>query len=158
MSQEEMFNTRDRSYSAWHRRQSTRRFVGIEAAQTLAMIDLDAALFVEYDDRTKEPLALVETAMDRGQAWKPSTVTKALARRTVPIVPAYVLLYKLSDTPNPADPEWLDIVSFRWRRIWPEPETRFEVCTPQEWAEKLVFLRRWSAQRIDQQWSAEAAE
>jgi len=65
--QEERYGQRDRAYSAWHRRLSTRRFVGIDRAQLLAMIDLDAALYVDYDDRTKEPVALIETAMDVGQ-------------------------------------------------------------------------------------------
>ena len=50
--QEEKYGTRDRAYSAWHRRKSTRRFIGIEHAQLLAMIDLDASLYVEYDDGT----------------------------------------------------------------------------------------------------------
>jgi hypothetical protein len=40
--QEERYNTRDRTYSAWHRRLSTRRFVGLERAQLLAMIDIEA--------------------------------------------------------------------------------------------------------------------
>ena len=75
MAQEEKYGTRDRTYSAWHRRLSTQRFVGIEKAQLLAMIDLDASLYVEYDDGTKEPLALIETAQDIGQAFKPATVT-----------------------------------------------------------------------------------
>lgn len=44
--QEERYGNRDRTYSAWHRRLSTRRFVGLERAQLLAMIDLDAALYV----------------------------------------------------------------------------------------------------------------
>lgn len=151
MAQEELFNTRDRSYSAWHRRNSTRRFVGIELAQTLAMIDMDAALYVEYDDGTKEPLVLIETAIDRGQPWKPATVTKALARRCVPTVPAYVLLYKLSPTRNPADPNWFDIEAFRVRRIWPEPEQPFQRLTPDQWAQKLVELRKWSARGIDRE-------
>jgi hypothetical protein len=43
--QEERFGNRDRTYSAWHRRSSVRRFVGIEKAQLLAMIDLDGALY-----------------------------------------------------------------------------------------------------------------
>ena len=70
MPHEEVTGTRDRTYSAWHRRMSTRRYVGIEAAQTLGMIDLDASLYVEYDDSTKEPLALIETARDVGQEFK----------------------------------------------------------------------------------------
>lgn len=149
MAQEEIYNTRDRSYSAWHRRNSTRRFVGIELAQTLAMIDLDASLYVEYDDATKEPLMLVETAIDHGQMSKVATVTKNLARRCIPTVPAYILLYKLSTKRNPADLQWFDIESFRVRRIWPEPEKPFETITPSEWAHRLVELRIWSAKGID---------
>jgi len=149
MSQEERYNTRDRSYSAWHRRNSTRRFVGIERAQTLAMIDLDASLYVEYDDGSKEPLALIETALDRGQTMKPATVTKNLAQRCFPTVPAYILLYRLSEERNPADPLWQDIEAFRVRRIWPEPETNWEMLTPKQWADRLVVLREWTARRID---------
>src|SRR6185295_16009227 len=104
---------------------------------------------VEYDDGTKEPLALIETAMDRGQPVKPATVTKKLARRCQPTVPAFVLLYTLSADPNPADSSHKDIQSFRWRRIWPEPETSWEKVSPQEWADRLVQLRRWSARRVD---------
>lgn len=155
MAQEEVFGTRDRSYSAWHRRASTRRFVGIERAQTLAMIDLDASLYVEYDDGTKEPLALVETALDRGQAIKPATVTKKLARRAT--LPAYILLYELAECRNPADKEWCDIKSFRVRRIWPEPETKWEKIEPSEWARRLVLLREWSARQLDKQMPEAAA-
>lgn len=149
MSQEERFNTRNRSYSAWHRRLSTRRFVGIECAQTLAMIDLDASLYVEYDDGTKEPLALIETARDVGQDYKTATVTKNLARRCKPTIRAYCLLYRESERANPADPKFQDIAGFRIRRIWPEPETGWKLFSPAEWAQYLVKLRRHSASAVD---------
>lgn len=149
MSQEERFNTRDRSYSVWHRRNSTRRFVGIERAQVLAMIDLDAMLYVEYDDNSKEPLALIETAIDIDQAFKPATVTKRLAQRCFPTIPAYVLLYRLSEQRNPADARCQDIERFRVRRLWPEPETNWEVLTPKQWADRLCVLRAWCANRVD---------
>lgn len=155
MAQEEKYNTRDRSYSAWHRRRSTQRFVGIELAQLLAMIDLDSSLYVEYDDGNKEPLALVETARDVGQSFKPATVTKNLARRCVPTVPAFVLLYKLGDAPNPADKQWKDIISFRARRIWPEPETVWTSFTPERWANLLVNLRKKCAASIDEMVASE---
>jgi hypothetical protein len=157
MSQEERYGSRDRTYSAWHRRLSTQRFVGIERAQTLAMIDLDASLYVEYDDSNKEPLALIETARDVGQEFKTATVTKKLAKRTQPIIPAFVLLYTPSHKRNPADRQWSDIESFRWRRLWPEPETVWETCSPGEWCKKLVQLREWSARKLDQQINAERA-
>lgn len=146
---EEVYNSRDRSYSAWHRRASTRRFIGIERAQNLAMIDLDASLYVEYDDGTKEPLALIETAMDRGQPFKPATVTTKLARRCDPPIAAYVLLYKLSDMPLACDPQWKDIDSFRAKRLWPKPESNWREFTPKQWAECLVRLREWSAKKLD---------
>jgi hypothetical protein len=146
MPQEEIFGTRDKSYSAWHRRLSVCRYVGIERAQTLAMIDLDAALYVEYDDASKEPLALIETAVDCGQEWKAGTVIGKLAERAN--IPAYVLLYRLADTPNPAAPEHMDIVSFRVRSMWPH-RTEWKDFTAAEWAEKLVEIRAWSARRLD---------
>jgi hypothetical protein len=151
MAQEEKYGTRDRTYSAWHRRLSTQRFIGIEKAQTLAMIDLDASLYVEYDDETREPLALIETARDVGQEYKVAVVTKRLAMRTQPVVPAYTLLYKLAEYPNPADKRWPDICAFRFKRLWPEPETAWKTVTPAQWAEQLVQLREWCAKKVDQQ-------
>ena len=47
---------RPRLLSMASRRGATRRFVGIEPAHTLAMIDLDASLYIEYDDGTKNRL------------------------------------------------------------------------------------------------------
>lgn len=147
MAQEERFGTRDRSYSAWHRRMSTRRFVGIENAQLLSMIDLDASLWVEYDNGTKEPLALIETAEDRGQGIKPATVTLKLAQRAD--LPCFVVLYTLANTPNPADTAWNDIARFRVRRLYPQTETSWRIMSPAEWAENLLRLRAWQAKRLD---------
>lgn len=145
--QEERYGTRDRSYSAWHRRQSTARFIGLERAQLLAMIDLDAALYVEYDNRSREPLALIETARDVGQDFKSASVTMRLARRAG--VPAYVLLYDLDGRRNPADPRWRDIARFRVKRLWPRPERAWRTLTPPEWAAGLVQIRAWAARRLD---------
>lgn len=149
--QEEKYGTRDRTYSAWHRRLSTRRFVGIDRAQLLAVIDLDASLYVEYDDRTKEPVALIETARDVGQDYKPVTVTRRLAVRAG--LPCYVLLYQSAPAPNPADPLWRDIAQFRVKRVWPKPEATWRTLEPGEWAKALLQIRTWAARRLD----AEAA-
>ena len=101
MTQVERTGERDLTYSAWHRRDSIKRFVGPEKAQLLAMIDIDVVLFVEYDDSTKEPVCLIETALDTGQSIKPSTVTRKLAEKAK--LPAYTLLYTPSETTkNPA--------------------------------------------------------
>ena len=149
--QTERYTTRDRAYSAWHRASSTRRFVGIERASLLSMIDLDAALYVEYDDRAREPLALIETARDVGQLHKTATITASLARRAR--LPAYTLLYQTAKIHNPADTRYPDIIGFRVRRIWPQPETGWRTLTPQAWAEALLSIREWAATRLD----AEAA-
>jgi hypothetical protein len=147
--QEEQFPLRDRAYSAWHRRLSTRRFIGIERATRLSMIDLDAALYVEFDDQSREPLALIETARDVGQGHKVATVTAKLARRAR--LPAYTLLYQLANQPNPADTRYPDIRGFRVRRIWPLPEPGWRTLTPQQWANALLEIRDWSADRLDVQ-------
>lgn len=154
MAQEERFGTRDRSYSAWHRRKSTRRFIGIENAQLLAMIDLDASLYVEYDDGTKDPVALIETAMDRGQPYKNATVTLKLAQRAN--LPCFVVLYRLSSKPNPADVNYPDIDSFRIKRLYPYPERGWRIITPEEWARALLLIRKFGAKLLDRsedQWN-----
>ena len=147
MAQEEKYGSRPPEYSVWHRRLSTRRFVGIESAQRLAMIDIDVCPWVEYDDDTKEPLALIETAQDVGQDRKISTVTARLAKRAN--IPAFVLLYRLSATPNPADVAFHDIASFRYQRLHPKVSLRWVHCTPKEWAEVLLRIRTWSADKLD---------
>jgi len=156
MAQEEQYNSRDRSYSAWHRRQSTRRFVGIENAQLLAMIDLDASLYVEYDNGTKEPLALIETARDVGQGYKCATVTTKLAERAK--LPCFVVLYSLDSEPNPADGKWPDIAKFRVKRLWPEREYEWRVFSPQEWAENLLRMREWKAAQLDERHIQEVSD
>jgi hypothetical protein len=141
MSQEERFGTRDLSYSIWHRARSIGRFVGEERAATLGMIDLDGVMFLEYEDGSREPLALIELAMDTGQREKVAVVMKRLAQRCSPQLPAFVVLYRLSDKPNPASPQHRDIAMFRVRRLCPEPETGWMLFTPQTWAAKLLSLR-----------------
>ena len=146
MAHEENFGTRDLTYSAWHRRMSTQRFVGIENAQRLHMIDLDAALYIEYDDETKEPLALVETARESNR-YKCATVTRNLARKAG--IPAFTLLYTPSNMPNPSYPSCMDIASFRVRRIWPEPND-WKTISPKDWAEWLLKIRQVSASKLDE--------
>jgi hypothetical protein len=144
---EERYGARDQTYSAWHRRLSTRRYVGIERAQLLSMIDLDACMFVEYDDGTREPLALIETARDVGQPTKAATVTATLAR--LARIPAFCVLYRCAERPNPADPRWPDVVEFRIRRLWPSPDSVWRTVSPSEWAMALLALRVRSCWKLD---------
>lgn len=147
--QKERYGTRDLSYSAWHRAASIRRYVGWERAQLLSMCDADCVLFLEYQVDTKEPLALIETAQDVGQSDKPATAITRLAQRAG--IPAYVILYAHADSANPADRRWRDVRSFRIRRLWPRPESRWRVLTPKQWADGLLRIREWAAKRLDQE-------
>lgn len=151
MAQEETYGTRDLSYSAWHRAGSIRRFVGWERAQLLSMVDADCVLFLEYHERTKEPLALIEAAIDTGQDRKPATAIARLARRAR--IPAFVVLYRRSTEPNPADPRMLDVSGFRIKRLYPREEMAWRTVPPEEWATALLRIRAWAARRLD----AEAA-
>ncbi|HXS53291.1 MAG TPA: hypothetical protein VN782_12220 [Usitatibacter sp.] len=149
--QEESSGSRPSEYSSWHRRLSIRRFVGIEQAQTLSMIDIDgvATLWCEFDGSSSEPLALIETALDRGQRRKSATVTKRLAQRAR--LPAYTVLYRRAAYRNPADRSQFDIDQFRVRRLWPCPEAEWRTLNPLEWAEALIQIRKWAAMRLDRE-------
>lgn len=143
----ERFGSRDLSYSAWHRAASIRRYVGWEHAQLLSMCDADCVLFLEYAPGSKEPLCLVETAIDVGQVHKPATAIMRLAKRAR--IPAYLVLYDRDTKSNPADHRMRDVRGFRVRRLWPRPESGWRTVTPHEWARALLRIRAWSARRLD---------
>ena len=113
------------------------------------MIDVDASLWVEYDDGNYEPIALIEIARDVGQPHKSSTVTKNLARRAGLL--AYVVLYKVGNSENPAIPTISDISSFRVKCINPSEraDIGWKPYTPQEYANFLVDLRKYSGMILD---------
>ena len=148
MAQDEVYGFRDQSYSLWHRRASTARYVGLEKAQLLAMIDLDVSLYVEYNDKTKFPVALIETAVDQGKNWKPSTVVENLAKMAN--LPAACVLYTLADTPNPGCKNVPDIAMVRVRRLWPDrmPLGEFRRLRPSTWAQSLLNMREQGAAEV----------
>lgn len=144
--QQERYAVRDISYSAWHRTRSISRYVGLERAQSLCMVDVDTVLYLEVDAALREPLALVEVAQDVGQVEKPASAMARLAAKAG--IAAYVALYRIGDKPNPADPMAHDITGFRVKRLWPSQEVQWRTLTPMEWAKALVGIRRWSAGKI----------
>lgn len=89
--------SRDRTFSRWHRKLPNR----------CTAIDLD---FMEYCDKCKMPLALIELAQDVGQKNKPTTILKQLAR--VSGVPAFLIFYKIEE-------ENEEIGDCRVQQIWP---------------------------------------
>jgi hypothetical protein len=111
------------------------------------MVDADVVLFLEVDPSTREPLALVEVAVDVGQLKKPATATARMAAKAG--LPAFCVLYGLTTQPNPCDHRVFDISGFRVQRLWPQPERSFRTLTPDEWANALVKIREWAAARID---------
>lgn len=141
----ERYEVRDRAYGAWHRAPSIGRYLKGAQAESLTMADLDSVLFTEYDNGSKLPLALVEVARDIGQD-KPAGVLRKLAEMAD--VPAFVALYTLSERANPTNPNWCDIEAFRVQRLWPRPESRWRMLTPEQWARALVQIRSWQLQRF----------
>lgn len=146
MAQAEKYHTRDQSYSAWHRIPSLSRYIPHAQAMGAGMIDLDGAMYVEYEDSTKTPLLLVETAIDVGQNYKTATVTRKLA--VMANLPAIVLLYALSEKVNPKAPEYFDLTGFRVKMLTPRFDTEWVKQSPQEWAETIVKLRAYSKHRL----------
>lgn len=148
MALEETYGFRDQSYSQWHRPSSFARYIGLEKAQLLSMIDLDVSLYVEYDNKTKIPVALIETAVDQGRDYKPSTVTQNLARMAN--LPAACVLYTTGDEPNPGRKQVKDITQVRVRRLWPDPMAmgKFIKLTPSQWAESLLRMREQGAAEV----------
>lgn len=80
MSREERYDTRDRTFSHWHRR---------TLPDCCTAIDID---FLEYCQRCRGTLGLIELAQDVGQAFKPTIVLEKLALRAS--VPAYLVFYR----------------------------------------------------------------
>jgi hypothetical protein len=142
MADEEIYNIRDNAYSAWHRSKSIVRFTkSMDAAKSMMMIDCDAAMYIEADE-SKTPIAFFELAMDVGQDYKCATIIKNCARDSRNPVGAFIVLYTLSDTANPADNTQQDIQRFRAKRIWPNNKPAgWRIFTPQQWADQLQDIR-----------------
>jgi hypothetical protein len=114
----------------------------------MSMIDLDASLWIEYEGWNREPLVLIETAIDVGQSRKPATVLQCLARRAN--LPAYVVLYTpMAGLKNPADSSASDIVRFRVKRLWPDPESEWRRLSPWQWCRELEGVRDGEASRLE---------
>lgn len=111
MSRDERYGTRDLTFSKWHR---------YALPDRATCIDLD---FLEYCQRCRAPLALIETARDVGQPFKPTIVMKRLAATAT--VPAYLILYKLD--PNA---EW-GISHMRVAQVYPG-QSELRKVSPEE--------------------------
>ena len=94
----------------------------------LAGLDLD---FIEICQKCQEPLAMFETAMDKGQTYKTTTVTEKIARACK--VPSFLVFY----TPGLAHDE---VTQFRIKKLTPN-ETELMVMHPPEFIKMLKILQ-----------------
>ena len=141
MSRHERYGTRSLVYSKWHR---------FYLGDAEPMIDLDG---IEYctEKGCSKPLILVETARDVGQANKPTTVLRELAKQAGGVL-AICVLYTVADgvdeqtgcgcTPNQVDDSCQHgITRFRVRRVWPSPKPLWTAMTPEEFRDRLRQVR-----------------
>jgi hypothetical protein len=143
---------RDQAYSVWHSIPSISRFMTADEARLLCSIDIDKTVWVEYDFNAKEPLILIETAIDQNQGlygnpYKSSTILTRLAVRASALstVVCAVVMYTHSDQPNPVNDSVLDIVQFRVEVTHPKPEgAKFVVMTPEQYAQWLLKTRAFA--------------
>jgi len=109
------YNRGDR-YSEWHR-----QFEGI------AMIDVDS---VECCKTCYEPLAVIETAMDKGGQHKAYTLVKKIADKMQ--IPGFVVLYTVNGE---------QITQFRIKRVSPEVSKTYRIAEPDLWLSWLRSLQ-----------------
>jgi len=146
---EEQTGKRDPAYSEWHRPRSIGRYLSNpDIAFRLCLIDVDNIIWIEADNETYEPLALIETARDKGQ-HKSGKIIGNLARRCAPQVAAFNVLYTVGEVRNPyAKQDVPDITAFRIRRLFPNPEQLYRSFNPRQYAEWLVQLRQGLARGL----------
>ena len=94
----------------------------------LAGLDLD---FIEICKKCQEPLAMFETAVDKGQTFKTTTVTEKVAIACK--VPSFLVFY----TPGSAHDE---VTQFRIKRLTPT-ESELRVMDPPEFIKMLKILQ-----------------
>lgn len=99
MSRYERTGQRDLTFSAWHR----------TLPHHCTAIDLD---FLEYCQRCRAPLALIEIATGHHHRRKPTTVLRRLAQEAG--VRAYLILYDVAETESGME-------NLRVARVEPDP-------------------------------------
>lgn len=143
MADKEKCGFRDATYSAFHRTESIKRFIGDGVcANQIGMIDLDFSLWIEFSTKSYVPLVLVETARYSGNHAKSSTVLKQLCTRAN--IPGLCVLYEPSSSKNPADRRYQDITQFHVRHRYPHDDNQWLILSPHEYVDLIVSMRRSS--------------
>jgi hypothetical protein len=94
----------------------------------LAGVDLD---FIEICKKCQEPLAMFETAVDKGQTYKTTTVTEKIARACK--VPSYLVFY----TPGLQQDE---VTNFRISKLTPN-QSPIKQMEPKEFIRLLQLIQ-----------------
>ena len=102
-------------YNEWHR-----QFEG------LAGIDVD---FIECCPKCYEPLAIKETAYDKGQEYKATTFVNMLGNRLQ--IPVFLVFYRLDD---------LGVMNLRVQRVRPF-KSQIQVMSVEKWTSILYDLQ-----------------
>jgi len=103
-------------YSEWHR----------SLKQKIAYIDIDS---VGICINCKAPLYLAETVYDKGQTWKATTTTEALANLAG--LPSFLVFYKVENK---------KIISFRIKQLTPIKKEE-SILLPSGWIGMLQLLQ-----------------
>lgn len=145
---EEQYGNRDGEllYSRWHRPASMRRFVGVDVADAMSMINIDHIYrcdrWASYCGHCRRTQLIVESALDFGQSDKVARVTARLASDLR--IPAVALVALITPT---ADGQ--DIERFRVKQVAPlgaihERLRGWQEFSPQKYVDLLVWFRRHS--------------
>lgn len=120
MSLSEITNTRDLTYSNWHRPPNLSRHC--------TYIDIDS---LEYCAYCNEFLLLVETAIDTGKSDKGTFITRQLAQKLG--IPAYLVFYTKGKQKG-------EILSFRTKQISPAWGNQI-IMTPEQYKDFIYTFR-----------------
>ena len=114
------FETGD-PFSEWHRKQ-----------QGIRQIDIDGC---EVCENCYSPLALTETAYDKGQTFKAFWTTRLLALKAN--LPAYLVLYTVDEAS-----ENRDVVGLRIKRIAPVVSKDWIKIKPEDFRQELLKVQQ----------------
>ena len=108
-------------FSEWHRKQ-----------KGIRQIDIDGCEVCEY---CYSPLALSETAYDKGQSFKAFWTTRLLALKAN--IPAYLILYEVDESS-----ENRHVVALRIKRIAPEVSKVWIKIKPEDFRKELLKIQQ----------------
>jgi len=149
MPQLERTNTRTLTYSAWHRRDSIKRFTagGEVIASRLTMIDIDGVYVEAKHPYDRPPVALIETVeVSRRLSpteYYPKSVNILYQLGKAANIPVFLVLYRPDYSHrNPADKSWPDIIEFYVKEYYPVQSKKWKLYSPEQYAQFLVELRQ----------------